>query len=216
VTLKIVGAGFGRTGTKSLKAALERLGFGKCYHMMELRENLDHLPYWQEALKTGSTDWDALFQGYASCVDWPAAFHWRALADHYPDAKVLLSVRSPESWVRSIQPTIFTTLQKVSEMPPGPPREQREMNYEMIVQRTFEGRLDDVDYLISVFNKNIQDVQAAVPADRLLTFDAAEGWGPLCDFLDVAVPDEPFPFTNTTAEFIENVKARAEALKSAT
>lgn len=213
VTLKIVGAGFGRTGTKSLKAALERLGFAKCYHMTELRENPAHLPYWQEALKSGSTDWDALFEGYGSCVDWPAAFHWRALTAHYPDAKVLLSVRSPESWVKSIQPTIFTTLRKVSELPPGPLREQRQMNYEMIVERTFEGRLDDDDYLISVFNKNIQDVQATIPAECLLTFDAAEGWGPLCRFLGVDIPDEPFPFTNTTAEFIENVKARAEALK---
>lgn len=213
VTLKIVGAGFGRMGTKSLKAALERLGFAKCYHMTELRENPTPLPHWQEALKSGSTYWAALFERYGSYVNRPAAFHWRALTAHYPDAKVLLSVRSPESWVKSIQPTIFTTLRKVSELPPGPLREQRQMNYEMIVERTFEGRLDDDDYLISVFNKNIQDVQATIPAECLLTFDAAEGWGPLCRFLGVDIPDEPFPFTNTTAEFIENVKARAEALK---
>ena len=115
--------------------------------------------------------------------------------------------------MKSIQPKICTTLRKVSELPPGPLREQRQMNYEMIVERTFEGRLDDDNYLISIFKNNIQDIQATIPAERLLNFDAAEGWGPLCRYLGVDIPDAPFPFTNTTAEFIENVKARAEALK---
>ncbi len=102
MTIKIIGAGFGRTGKKSLKEALELLGFGPCYHMSELHRGPERLRFWQEAADSGKTDWNALFDGYNACVDWPAAHYWRDLADFYPDAKVLLSVRPAEAWVKSI------------------------------------------------------------------------------------------------------------------
>ena len=215
MTLKVVGAGFGRTGTKSLKAALAQLGFGPCYHMIELHENLDHLVYWQEAMETGRTDWDALFEGYEACVDWPAAYYWRALTAFYPDAKVLLSVRSADSWLKSIQATIFPTLHGLFDMPPGILRDRREMTYEIIARRTFEERLDDRGYLIAAFNRHIEDVQNEIPGDRLLTYDVAEGWDPLCDFLDVDVPQTAFPSTNTTAEFQERARERDRAASAA-
>ena len=215
MTLKVVGAGFGRTGTKSLKAALEQLGFGPCYHMIELHENLDHMDYWQEAMKTGRTDWDVLFAGYEACVDWPATYYWRELTAFYPDAKVLLSIRSAESWLKSIQATIFPTLQGVSDMPSGILRDRREMTYEIIARRTFEERLGDRDYLIAAFNRHIEDVQNEISSDRLLTYDVAEGWGPLCEFLDVDIPESAFPATNTMAEFQERARERERAAAAA-
>jgi hypothetical protein len=215
VTLKIVGAGFGRTGTKSLKFALEMLGVGPCYHMTELHQNPEQLTFWQEAASTGKTDWDALFDGYESCVDWPAAFYWRELAAYYPDAKVLLSVRSAESWVKSIQSTIFKGLKTLPDMPPGMERDRRAMNYEIIAKRSFDERLDDTDYLISAFNDHIAEVQRSIPAERLLTYDGAQGWEPLCDFLGVPAPEEDYPFTNTTADFQTRARERAQALQDA-
>lgn len=215
MTLKIVGAGFGRTGTKSLKEALERLGFGPCYHMTELHHDPERLRFWREAADTGKTDWDALFDGYTACVDWPAARYWRELADFYPDAKVLLTVRSAQSWVKSIQSTIFTSLRTVSEMPPGMERDRRAMNYDIIVKRTFDARLDDREHLISVFNDHVAEVQRTIAPDRLLTYDVAEGWGPLCEFLGVSTPDQPYPFTNTTADFKKRAQDRARELTEA-
>lgn len=213
--LKIVGTGFGRTGTKSLKAALEFLGFGPCYHMSELHDNPAHLVYWREAMVSGETAWESLFEGYDSCVDWPATYYWRSLVEFYPDAKVLLSVRDAEAWVKSIQATIFPALRSVSNMPPGEQRDRREMTYEIIARRTFDERLDDHDHLISVFQRHAEDVQSIVSKDRLLTYDVAEGWGPLCGFLGVEVPEDPFPFTNTTVEFQERARERDRTAREA-
>ena len=215
VALKVVGAGFGRTGTMSLKKVLEMLGLGPCYHMAELHEHPEHLPHWVDAMKTGRADWDALFTGYNSAVDWPVAYYWRELAAHYPDAKVLLSVRPAEAWVKSIRATIFPALRTVVDMPPGPERDRREMTYEIIARRTFGERFDDEDFLRAVYEANIEEVQRSIPPERLLTYDVEEGWTPLCAFLGVPVPEEPFPFTNTTKEFQERARERARAREAA-
>ena len=212
MTIKIVGAGFGRTGTKSLKHALEMLGFGPCYHMIELHQNPERLSFWLEAAETGKTNWDGLFEGYNSCVDWPASHYWRELADYYPDAKVLLSVRSAESWVKSIQSTIFKSLRTFPDMPPGMERDRRVMNYEIIAKRTFDERLDDDDHLVSAFNDHIAEVQRSIAPERLLTYDGSQGWEPLCKFFGVPTPEEPYPFTNTTADFQERARERAQEL----
>jgi hypothetical protein len=151
----------------------------------------------------------ALFEGYNSCVDWPAAHYWRKLADFYPDAKVLLSVRSAESWVKSIQSTIFSRLRALPDMPPSIQRDRREMIYDIIVKRTFDERLDDGDYLVSVFNDYNSEVQRTIAPERILTHDAAQGWEPLCQFLNVPVPNQPYPFTNTSDEFNERIRDRA-------
>ncbi len=210
MSLEVIGAGFGRTGTNSLKLALEQLGFTPTHHMFEIRDNPDtQLPYW-EALARGETvDWDAVFAGYKAQVDWPGARYWRELADHFPDAKILLSVRDPESWYRSVQDTIIPGLSargtRVSEVR----NRIGFMAYELVWAQTFDGRLDDHDHAIQVFNDHIAEVQATIPPDRLLTFDVREGWEPLCTFLNVPIPGTPFPRSNSTAEFQEQHEGNA-------
>jgi hypothetical protein len=206
--LKVVGAGFGRTGTNSLKNALEMLGFGPCHHMFEVRENANQLPFWEAAVRGDAMDWDAVFADYNASVDWPSAAFWRQLSDHFADAKVLLSVRPAEDWVKSIHATIYASLIKRGTDPPGPNRDRREMAYELIMNQTFEGKLGDADHAKAVFEAHIAEVQRTIPPARLLTYDVAEGWAPLCAFLGVPVPDEPFPLTNTTSEFQARIVAR--------
>ncbi len=201
MTLKVVGAGFGRTGTYSLKLALEQLGLGPCHHMFEVRENPDQLSYWQAAARGETPDWDAVFAGYAACVDWPAARFWREIAAHYGDAKVVLSVRPAEAWIESIHATIYPVMRDWAKLEPGPVRDTRAMANEIIVEQTFGGRLDDRDHAMAVFRAHTQEVQRAIAPERLLTYEAAQGWRPLCRFLGVPVPDAPFPRRNTTEEF---------------
>jgi hypothetical protein len=209
--LKVIGAGFGRTGTLSLKNALETLGFGPCYHMVEVIEDLDRIDDWQAAL-AGKPDWERTFAGYQATVDWPGCTYWRELADHYPDAKVLLSVRDPEKWYDSVNDTIYyiSKLARDPEtMPPAmkerfkdlPRDDRRQWINETIWERTFDGRFEDRAYAISVFEKHNQAVRDAIPADRLLEYQVGEGWQPLCDFLGVPVPAEDFPRMNEGASF---------------
>lgn len=206
--LKVVGAGFGRTGTNSLKLALEQLGFGPCHHMFEVRDNPRQLPYWIAAVQGESVDWDEVFAEYNACVDWPSARFWREIADHFADARVLLSVRPAESWYRSIMSTIYKSLMLRKDDPPGPNKDRRDMAYELLVNQTFNGRLDDKKYALKVYEAHIAEVQRTIAPERLLTFDVAEGWEPLCRFLEVPVPDAPFPRTNSTEEFQARVAAR--------
>lgn len=206
--LKVVGTGFGRTGTNSLKLALEQLGFGPCYHMFELRDHPDRLPYWQAAARGEMPDWDKVFEGYQACVDWPAARYWREIAAFYPDAKVVHSVRSPESWIKSVHATIWPSLRDREQQPPGPRRERQEMTYEIVVRQTFDDRLDDAAHAMAVFREHNEAVTREIAADRLLVYDVAEGWAPLCDFLGVPVPDTPMPRTNSTEQFRRRAKIR--------
>lgn len=208
MALKVVGAGFGRTGTKSLKTALELLGFGPCHHMFEVRQNPSQLPFWEAAARGEVMDWDAVFEGYNASVDWPSAAFWRELSDHFAAAKVLLSVRPAEDWVKSIHATIYASLMKRANDPDNTSRNRRDMAYELIINQTFQGKLDDAEYAKSVYEAHIAEVQRTIPAERLLTYNVAEGWAPLCAFLEVPVPDEPFPLTNTTAEFQARVASR--------
>ncbi|MEX2650245.1 MAG: sulfotransferase family protein [Alphaproteobacteria bacterium] len=205
MALRVVGAGLGRTGTKTLKDVLERLGFGPCHHMFEVRENPAQLPFWQAAARGETPDWDAVFAGYAACVDWPAAFFWRELAAYYPDAKVLLSVRPDEAWLKSIQSTILPLLRDRAEIPPGHMRDTMDMAHRLIVERTFGGDIDDPQHVLAVYRAHADEVRRTIPSGRLLTYDVAEGWEPLCRFLGVPIPDAPFPVTNTTKEFQERV-----------
>ena len=206
--LKVVGAGFGRTGTNSLKLALEKLGFGPCHHMFEVQTNPDQLPYWEAAVRGDAMDWDEVFADYGASVDWPSAAFWRELADHFADAKVLLSVRPAEDWVKSIHNTIYASLMKRATDPEGAGRNRREMAYELIVNQTFHGKLGDADHAKSVYEAHIAKVQRTIAPDRLLTYNVAEGWEPLCAFLGESVPDEPFPLTNTTADFQARIVER--------
>lgn len=201
MALTIVGAGFGRTGTHSLKLALEQLGFGPCHHMYEVIENPEQLPYWQAAARGELPDWDEVFANYGSCVDWPSARYWRELAAHYSDAKVLLSVRPEENWLKSIHGTIYPVIRDRADNEPGFYRDLMEMTYAIIEQQTFGDQLGDPGHAIEVYRAHNAEVQATIAPDRLLTFDVTEGWEPLCAFLGAPVPDIPFPHTNQSQDF---------------
>jgi hypothetical protein len=214
MALKVIGAGFGRTGTLSLKSALEKIGFGPCYHMMEVFGHPEHVPMWHKLAFGGAVDWDELFRGYQATVDWPGCSYWRELAAYYPDAKVLLSVRDPEAWYKSLMDTIYQGMK--GNMPASAPelmRLQNEMVRKQVVEGTFQNRVEDSAYAIEVFKRHIEEVRAAIPASRLLIFDVREGWEPLCKFLGVAIPAEPFPRLNDTATTQAMIRQMREMYK---
>jgi hypothetical protein len=209
MSLKVVGAGFGRTGTLSLKVALERIGFGPCYHMVEVFPRPEHVAMWHRLAFEQSMDWDEIFRGFHATVDWPAARWWREIAAHFPDAKVLLSVRDSEAWYKSVTDTIYQPMK--SPAPDGVPelvRLQSEMARKAILDETFDNRFEDKAHAIEVFQKHNQAVRDTIDPTRLLVFDVREGWGPLCRFLEVPVPDEPFPRLNDTATFQAMMRMR--------
>lgn len=192
--LKVIGAGLGRTGTMSLKLALEQLGFGPTYHMMEAFKNPACFTWWADAAEGGGPGWETIFEGYNSTVDWPSATFYRELADAYPDAKVILTERPGADWFRSTQATIF------SGNRPRPAPEFERM-IAGVVNRMFDGRLDDRDHAIGVFERHNATVREVIPPERLLVYQVSEGWAPLCDFLGVRPPDGAMPHVNTTEEF---------------
>jgi hypothetical protein len=199
--LEIVGAALGRTGTNSLKLALEHLGFGPCHHMFEVRDHPEQLPYWQAAARGEMPDWDEVFANYRSCVDWPSARYWREIAAHYPDAKVLLTLRDGDKWFDSVHATIYPSIMKWPTREPGHHRDMLEMAEETIVKQTFDGRLDDREHALAIYRAHEEEVRRSISPERLLAYDVSQGWEPLCAFLDVPVPDIPFPRTNTSEEF---------------
>jgi hypothetical protein len=203
--VKVIGAGFGRTGTLSLKAALERLGFGPCYHMLEFLQHPEHGRLWVAALSGQTIDWQDVFASYESTTDWPACNFWRELADAYPDAKVVLTVRDPERWWTSIDSTLFAA-QRSGMLPPAPAAAEMPRMIELLMGTTFDGRLEDRELVIRRFEEHNDRVRRGIPPGRLLVYQVSEGWGPLCDFLGVEAPDEPFPRLNEGANFPELVK----------
>ena len=205
MTLKLLGAGFGRTGTSSAKAALEMLGWGPCHHMHEIRDHSYQLQFWTVAARGEPVDWDNAFDGYVSQIDWPGARYWRELADHFPEAKVLLTRRDPDEWYDSLRQTIVRSAAIGRRCDPNPhTRAMAEMVYQTVHQQVFNGRIEDRDYAIAVYLDHIRDVQATIASDRILIYDVKEGWEPLCAFLGVTVPSEPFPHKNTRDEFLKS------------
>ena len=216
MALKVIGAGWGRTGTESLKKALEMLGYGKCYHMFELIKDGKRIVYWEDLFSGKTTDFDKLFEGYQSAVDFPAAAYYKELMAYYPDAKVILTYRDPEKWYESASKTIFKSLpapilpvtrlvglvnKNISYFP---------RIYKNVISAIFEkflhGRKDDKAYVINLYNQWVEDVKKTVPADKLLVFEAREGWEPLCHFLNVPIPEVPYPKGNDSEEFIKRTK----------
>lgn len=203
MALQVIGAGLGRTGTLSLMAALERLGFGPCYHMTRIFERIDDAPAWQQFAAGERADWDSLLGDFGSAVDWPASYFWRELAAYYPRAKVILTARDAQRWHTSINNTLFRFM-RASVIPDDEPaRRQITMARDIVQRRTFADRIDDRDYVIDVYERHNRAVQAALSADRLLVYDVAQGWAPLCEFLAVPVPDEPFPRVNAQQELLD-------------
>jgi hypothetical protein len=196
--LQVIGAGLGRTGTHSLKLGLEQLLGGPCYHMVETFGRPEHLLTWQAADEGREPDWDELFDGYAAAVDWPAAAFWKELAEHYRDAVVVLSVReSPEAWWRSVERTIVDALGRPSDKPEQAQR--RELMTAMLTRRFTPGWRER-DAAMTAYERHNDAVRAAVP-DRLVEWQPADGWAPLCERLGQPIPEEPFPHSNTTDDF---------------
>lgn len=194
MSLRIVGAGLGRTGTLSLKAALERLLGAPCYHMAEVFAHPEHVPVWTRAARGEPTDWPRLFAGYRAAVDWPAAAFWPEIAAAFPDAPVLLSTRDPASWWESASATIFPATARAE----GP---WREMVDAMMAAR-FTSAIHDREAAIAAFERHNAEVRRRVAPDRLIEWQPRDGWAPLCRALGVPVPDEPFPHVNTRETFL--------------
>jgi len=215
--LKIIGAGFGRTGTLSTKAALETLGFGPCYHMTEVFNKPRAFAQWEAATRGEPVNWNEIFVGYQATVDWPGCAFYADLMQVYPNAKVLLNVRDPEKWYESVSSTIYQTSSGTSRSPlaflfsqvimrlvPNA-RHIRRMIQALIWEKTFGGRFEDKAHAIAVFEQHIAEVKQRVPPEKLLVYDVKQGWDPLCAFLGVEVPkDTPFPHLNDRANFVGN------------
>ena len=208
--MKVIGAGFGRTGTLSVKAALEQLGFGPCYHMLTAFERPEHLRQWLRARQGGSVDWSLLFSGFESTMDWPACDFWEELLATFPQAKVVLTVRDPDRWYESFRATLAPLWEGEGA---GEAHAPEFRTYLELVHRiasdTFDGRLDNKEHVVSVVEKHNRRVREKVPAERLLVHEVTEGWQPLCAFLGVDVPaDSPFPRLNDRESFQELVRQR--------
>ena len=203
--MEVIGAGFGRTGTMLLKVALEQLGFGPCYHMIEIFEHRDHVPLWEAAARGETVDWEEMFAGYRATVDWPGCSFYKELMEAYPNAKVLLSVRALDNWYESARNTIYTTLD-IPDPPPG-----RRVVDKLVWEQTFGGDFEDRQHAIEVFEQHNEEVKKQVPPARLLVYEVREGWEPLCEFLGVEVPkDMPFPRLNDTESFNQRIQQRRQ------
>lgn len=208
MSLLVIGAGFGRTGTLSLKAALERLGLGPCHHMVELFRHPEQIPVWGAATDGAAVDWEALLKDYRSIVDWPGCHFWRELTGRYPGAKVILTARDPRAWYRSASRTIFRAIEEPPPEDDPVAEAQLRLVRKMILRQTFGGSTADEDLAIAVLEMHDAEVKRTIPAERLLVYDVAEGWEPLCRLLGVQAPDEPFPRVNTEEEFVQRLEAR--------
>jgi Sulfotransferase domain len=205
MTLRVIGAGVGRTGTLSLRIALNRLGLGPCHHMEEVLHNIPRqVPLWQAAVD-GKADWEEVYRGYTSAVDWPTATYFRELNAFYPQAKFVLTVRSAQTWAESFSETIYKALAGRAHAPAA--KQPWLTMCAGVIEKAGFGDGLDIAGLAAAFDAHVAAVRTAIPADRLLVFQVTEGWAPLCAFLGVPVPEGDFPRTNDRAEFWELIKA---------
>jgi hypothetical protein len=211
--MKLIGAGMPRTATLTQKMALEMLGLGPCYHMVDVLADLEQAKLWQRALD-GEGPWDQIFASFNSTVDWPGGYFYKELTEVYPDAKVLLSVRDAESWERSMRQTVWSvrhgeSLIRLLSSAQAHVNPQWQGFLNMIDRLVWEGTFgsghETAEQLISTMEAHNEEVERVVPADRLLVWNAAEGWEPLCEFLQLPVPEEPFPHINDRSEFLNRI-----------
>ena len=213
MSLKIIGAGFPRTGTNTLKQSLETLGFKHVYHMKELLVNPERFQYWKTLDETGTTDWDALYDGYDGTVDFPGYPWYKEHMKRYPDAKVILTVRDFDDWYKSVDSTVFragpqTPFEKIKMLGKllFSPRARKVVRCIKWFKKVFfaerlQGKFGDKDFTRKFWDAHLADVKKHVPKDRLLVYDVREGWGPLCAFLGVPEPAEPLPHLNKKENF---------------
>jgi hypothetical protein len=200
--LKTVGSGLGRTGTKSMQTALNMLGFGPCHHMVEVFQHPESMALWVEASK-GKDVWDEIFKDYQSAVDYPVAAYWREVAAKYPDAKVLHTTRDADQWYDSAYSTILSPASPATRPEPGSVQGEFFTSFAGALRQHIEDRAWMTDY----FRRHDAEVKAAFPPERLLVYEVGSGWEPLCKFLGVPVPDEPYPSENSRATFIARIQA---------
>jgi hypothetical protein len=213
--MKLIGAGMPRTGTLTQKMALEMLGLGPCYHMVSVLGNLDQAPFWERAL-AGEPDWPEIFRGYQSTVDWPGGYFYRELAEFYPEAKVLLSVRDPEVWERSMRETVWAvrngdSLLRLLSSAQAQVNPRWHGFLGMIDGLLWKGRGTfaaghaEPDQLIDSMRLHSEEVKRVIAPERLLVWSLEEGWEPLCEFLELPVPSVPLPHTNDRTEFLNRI-----------
>ncbi len=207
--MRVIGSGFGRTGTLSLQAALQQLGFDPCYYMVELIKRRGHPKRWLAIARGETPDWHALFDGFEATVDFPACLFYADLLREFPDAKVVHTVRNKVDWYRSTLETIYQArtvfprwLQRANGFIGG----LIEMTDHLIWNGVFEGRFEDSRRAQEIFDEYTNRVRDAVPAARLLVFDVREGWAPLCRFLEVPIPATPFPNVHDRASMLRQMR----------
>jgi len=213
MAIKVIGAGFPRTGTNTLKRSLEILGISKAYHFKDLLLNPENLHYWQTLAETGSTKWDEIYDGYEASVDFPCYPWYKEHMERYPEAKVILTVRPFDKWYTSVKSTIWTAgpqtvPEKIAMMSKllFSPRLRKVIKCIKFVKaflwnKQFEGRFLEPEFVETVWNKHIEEVKAYVPKEKLLVYDVRDGWGPLCKFLGTPEPAEPLPHLNKKENF---------------
>lgn len=209
-SMHVIGAGLPRTGTLTQKLALEQLGLGPCYHWVNIIADLDQVELWHRALD-GEPLWETIFDGHQSAVDWPGGFFYRELAEAYPQAKVLLSVRDAEPWERSYRETIWDMCfgdSLISHLSAArreiDPRWRR---YLLLVDRMLWGERSPFAHgrapaqLMQQMVDYNEGVKQSIPSERLLVWEVSDGWEPLCDFLQVPLPEGPLPHENDRETF---------------
>ncbi len=209
--MQVISVGFLRTGTTSLKLALEQLGFAPCYHLRVVNADSSRAKQWVAlARDPDSADWESVFAGFRSAVGTPTTTFWRPIVAAFPDAKVIITVRDPGSWFESAARTIGEALEPKPMVRLLTWRRRREPDYVDAIQRLARehegGQVTTREEAVAAFEQHIADVSAQVPADQLLLFSVKDGWGPLCSFLGVPVPDGPFPHENDRATFRRRIR----------
>ena len=193
MTIRVIGAGFGRTGTDSMREALNLLGFGPCHHMFEVNAHEEQKRLWRALAKGAAPNWERLLEGHGSCVDWPSAYYWRELMALYPQAKVVLTYRTAEGWWKSFEQTLLAGLRMTTD--------PDSVGVTLVRDKVFGGRPEDRAHAIACYEENVKAVKATVPPERLLVHGLGDGWEPLCAFLGVPVPTQPYPSRNSAGEF---------------
>ena len=198
---RVIGAGLPRTGTSSLKAGLEQLLDGPCYHMFELgqRREADGVR-WVQALRGDRAELEAVLDGWAGAVDWPASILWREMAEQFPDATVVLSHRgSADAWWTSADVTVWEAMRRTEA---GDDDVLRSFNRLMRRAASLpqEG-WDDPAIAKAWYEQHYRDVVDVIPAERLVIWEPTDGWEPLCTALNLPVPEVPFGHHNSTADF---------------